>query len=62
MNSKFIVGVGNIYANEALFRAKIKPNRQAGRISLKRYEKLSKELPTYQVLPNELPTHGNSFH
>lgn len=44
MNSKFIVGVGNIYANEALFRAKIKPNRQAGRISLKRYEKLSKEI------------------
>ena len=25
------------------------------------YEKLSNELPTYQVLPNELPTPGNSL-
>jgi formamidopyrimidine-DNA glycosylase len=29
MNSKIVVGVGNIYANEALFSAKIDPRRQA---------------------------------
>jgi len=29
MNSKLVVGVGNIYANEALFRAKVRPRRQA---------------------------------
>ncbi len=44
MNSKTVVGVGNIYANEALFKAKIRPSRQAGKISSERYEKLSKEI------------------
>jgi formamidopyrimidine-DNA glycosylase len=29
MNSHLVVGVGNIYANEALFRARIRPQRQA---------------------------------
>jgi formamidopyrimidine-DNA glycosylase len=29
MNSRLVVGVGNIYASEALFRAKVRPRRQA---------------------------------
>ncbi len=33
MDSKIVVGVGNIYANEALFKAGIKPSRMAGNIS-----------------------------
>ncbi len=37
MNSHIVVGVGNIYANEALFRAGIHPARSAGRISRQRY-------------------------
>jgi formamidopyrimidine-DNA glycosylase len=41
MDSHIVVGVGNIYANEALFKADIHPLRQAGRISLERYEKLA---------------------
>jgi len=40
MNSHAVAGVGNIYANEALFMAGIHPARAAGRISLRRYEKL----------------------
>lgn len=36
MNSHVVVGVGNIYANEALFLAGIHPNRAVNRISLKR--------------------------
>ena len=36
MDSKKVVGVGNIYANEALFMAGINPNRQAGRVSKQR--------------------------
>ena len=36
MNSQIVVGVGNIYASEALFRAGIRPARAAGRISKKR--------------------------
>lgn len=37
MDSRIVVGVGNIYANEALFAAGIHPLRQAGRISRRRY-------------------------
>jgi formamidopyrimidine-DNA glycosylase len=33
MDQKRVVGVGNIYASEALFAAKIRPTRAAGRVS-----------------------------
>ncbi len=36
MDARVVVGVGNIYASEALFRAGIHPARSAGRISGKR--------------------------
>jgi formamidopyrimidine-DNA glycosylase len=35
MNGRLVTGVGNIYASEALFRARINPRRAAGRLSLK---------------------------
>jgi len=41
MDSHVVVGVGNIYANEALFRAGIHPARPAGRISAARCERLA---------------------
>ncbi|SFC52704.1 bifunctional DNA-formamidopyrimidine glycosylase/DNA-(apurinic or apyrimidinic site) lyase [Pseudoalteromonas denitrificans] len=40
MNNINVVGVGNIYANEALFKAGIHPQMPAGKVSKKRYEKL----------------------
>jgi formamidopyrimidine-DNA glycosylase len=40
MDSHIVVGVGNIYANEALFMAGIRPSRQAGKVSKASYEKL----------------------
>ena len=40
MNANIVVGVGNIYASESLFRAGINPKRAAGRIALPRYERL----------------------
>jgi formamidopyrimidine-DNA glycosylase len=40
MNSHVVVGVGNIYASEALFLAGILPTRRADKISLPRYELL----------------------
>jgi len=33
MNSRLVVGVGNIYASEALFRARIRPRRRAQSLS-----------------------------
>jgi formamidopyrimidine-DNA glycosylase len=41
MTASIVVGVGNIYASEALFLAGIHPRRAAGRISLPRYERLA---------------------
>jgi len=41
MNSQAVVGVGNIYASEALFRARIAPRRAAGRISKAEAAKLA---------------------
>ena len=41
-----VVGVGNIYANEALFAAGIHPTRHAGRISLARYQALNEAIRT----------------
>lgn len=40
MDSRIVVGVGNIYATEALFLAGIHPHRPAGRISLHRFAAL----------------------
>lgn len=44
MNHHIVVGVGNIYANEALFRASIKPQLAAGKLSLPRCAKLVAEI------------------
>jgi len=40
MDAHVVVGVGNIYANEALYMAGISPTREAGSISLARYSRL----------------------
>ncbi|MEM8983548.1 MAG: bifunctional DNA-formamidopyrimidine glycosylase/DNA-(apurinic or apyrimidinic site) lyase [Pseudomonadota bacterium] len=44
MNAKIVVGVGNIYASEALFRAGIDPRRSAGRVSVQRYRALAEAI------------------
>lgn len=44
MTNAVVVGVGNIYANESLFRSGIDPRRPAGKSSLKSYQKLSKQI------------------
>ena len=40
MDQRIVVGVGNIYASEALFRAGIHPRRAAGRVARARIEAL----------------------
>lgn len=44
MDARVIPGVGNIYANEALFRSGISPIRKAGRVSSSRLIKLHQEI------------------
>jgi formamidopyrimidine-DNA glycosylase len=44
MDSRVVAGIGNIYASEALFRAKINPKLPAQRIGLARYELLAEKI------------------
>jgi formamidopyrimidine-DNA glycosylase len=44
MDQKSVVGVGNIYAAEALFAASIHPRRAAGSVSRARYGRLALEI------------------
>lgn len=44
MDQANVVGVGNIYASEALFAAGIHPKRAAGSVSRARYKKLAEEI------------------
>ncbi|MGZ8136180.1 MAG: bifunctional DNA-formamidopyrimidine glycosylase/DNA-(apurinic or apyrimidinic site) lyase [Methylococcaceae bacterium] len=59
MDSHIVVGVGNIYANEALFMAGILPSRQAGKIALARYEKLAECIRV--VLQNAIQQGGTTL-
>ncbi|HYA37484.1 MAG TPA: bifunctional DNA-formamidopyrimidine glycosylase/DNA-(apurinic or apyrimidinic site) lyase [Candidatus Methylomirabilis sp.] len=40
LDSRIIAGIGNIYANEALFTAGIRPTRPAGKITRAQYDRL----------------------
>jgi formamidopyrimidine-DNA glycosylase len=44
MNSQLVVGVGNIYASEALFRARIRPRRQARKLTRTECGKLARAI------------------
>ena len=59
MDARVVVGVGNIYATEALFRSGIRPDRQASRISAARYERLAEEIR--QVLAAAIDQGGTTL-
>ncbi|TDG15694.1 bifunctional DNA-formamidopyrimidine glycosylase/DNA-(apurinic or apyrimidinic site) lyase [Seongchinamella unica] len=59
MDQKIVVGVGNIYANEALFLAGIRPDRAAGRISRARYQVLAERVK--QVLTSAIEQGGTTL-
>lgn len=59
MDQQVVVGVGNIYASESLFRAGIHPRRAAGRVSLKRYEALAAHIR--EVLKDALDAGGTTL-
>ncbi len=44
MNAHVVVGVGNIYASEALYMAGINPRRSAGRVARHRYDALAESI------------------
>lgn len=59
MNSHIVAGVGNIYANEALFHAGIHPKIAAGKISVTRYERLIHAIK--QTLQQAIEAGGSSL-
>jgi formamidopyrimidine-DNA glycosylase len=60
MNSRLVVGVGNIYANEALFQARIAPQQQAGTLSPAECRRLVAAVK--KVLAEAIQRGGTSLH
>jgi len=58
LNQKLLSGVGNIYADESLFRAKVRPRRRAASLTRAEFEKLHKGLK--QVLREAIKLGGSS--
>jgi formamidopyrimidine-DNA glycosylase len=59
MDSAVVVGVGNIYASESLWKAKIRPTTQAKKLTLAQYEIVSR---TIQVtLQQSIRNGGTTF-
>ena len=58
LNQTLLAGVGNIYADESLFRAGIRPRRRAGRLSRVELEKLREALK--EVLEHAIRLGGSS--
>lgn len=59
MNAHMVVGVGNIYACESLFKAGISPKRLAGKTSKIRYQKLVEMIK--EVLAQAIEQGGTSL-
>lgn len=59
MDNAVVVGVGNIYAAEALFAAGIDPRRAAGSISRARYDRLAEEIK--KVLARSIESGGTTL-
>ncbi len=59
MDNRVVVGVGNIYANEALFQAGIAPNRPANRLSTDEYRLLA--VAVRDVLQRALAAGGSTL-
>jgi formamidopyrimidine-DNA glycosylase len=57
MDQNLIAGIGNIYASEALFRAGVRPQRAAGKLTRKECEKLA---PGLKEILLAAVTHGGT--
>ncbi len=59
MDQRYVVGVGNIYANEALFAAGIDPSRPANRVTPDEYRRLHTEVR--RILRAAIRSKGTTF-
>jgi formamidopyrimidine-DNA glycosylase len=60
MDGRVVVGVGNIYASEALFRAGIKPTRRASKLKNKEIKKLL--IAVKEILADAISKGGTTLH
>ena len=60
MNQFLVVGVGNIYASESLYKAQIRPNRRANTLSLNDCDLLVKSIK--KVLKRSIKLGGSSIN
>lgn len=58
LNQKLLHGVGNIYADESLFRAGIRPRRQAGRLTREELDRLHASVK--EILKEAIQLGGSS--
>ncbi len=59
MNQKIVTGVGNIYASESLFLAKIRPNKKSNRLNYENYVNLVSSIK--QILKLAIRKGGSSI-
>ena len=59
MDQKAVVGIGNIYANEALWRARIDPSRPSNKVTRAQSDRLHRDI--IEVLEEALDSRGTSF-
>lgn len=59
MDGHIVVGVGNIYASEALFMAHVRPGKAAGRVTRNQYEQLVAAIKT--VLARSIAQGGTTL-
>jgi formamidopyrimidine-DNA glycosylase len=59
MDASVVVGVGNIYASESLYLAKVHPMRQVGALKPRHWERLCAAVK--EVLQAAIEAHGTSF-
>jgi formamidopyrimidine-DNA glycosylase len=60
MNGKHVVGIGNIYASEILFQAKIHPQSIVQKLSLKDWQKIATH--TQSILKQAIDKGGSTLH
>jgi formamidopyrimidine-DNA glycosylase len=59
LDQAVVTGVGNIYADEALFRAGVRPTRRAGRVTRREWEALARAIRS--VMQRSIATGGSSI-
>ncbi len=59
LDQRLIAGLGNIYVSEALFRAKVRPERAAGMLTRSEIKRLVKAIP--EVLAEAIKAGGSSL-